>query len=171
MSSLRAPYSDFVAVSNETHNLTFVTDLINTIPGGGISLYADAGIVTYRQPDLTPYQVNYINTKTSTNSGIIEYFSIDRPPAQYLVLEVRIVASNGVHQHTRTGLRVTGNELFIHSTQVIFTDSNYVVSLVESPANQQLDIRVQSNTGSTNVVTCYLQLWSSSGAQPVVILR
>ena len=67
MSSLRAPYSDFVAVSNETQNLTFVTDLINTIPGGGISLYADAGIVTYRQPDLTPYQQNYIRTKTSTN--------------------------------------------------------------------------------------------------------
>ena len=158
--SQRTPYSDFVAVSNDTQNLTFVTDLINTIPGGGISLDADAGIVTYRQPNLSSYQQNYIRTKTSTNTGIIEYFSIDRPAAQYLVLEVRIVASNGVHQHTRTGVRVTGNELFIHGTQVIFTDSNYVVSLVESPQNQQIDIRVQCNTGDTNVVTCYLNIWA-----------
>ena len=110
-------------------------------------------------------------------TGFVQYFSINRPAAQYLVLELRIVGSNGVYQHTRTGIRATASELNINHTEIIvatsFTGggSNYVVSLVEGPYESQLDIRVQSGTGDTNVVTCYLSVWASSGVQPPVILR
>ena len=69
MSSLRAPYSDFVDVSNETQTLSFVTDIINTTPGGAISLDADAGIVTYRQPNLSPY----LTQMPSTNSVATDF--------------------------------------------------------------------------------------------------
>ena len=50
-----AAFDSEAATSIGSQNVSFVTDIFNTIAGGKMSLDADAGVVTYRQPDLTSY--------------------------------------------------------------------------------------------------------------------
>ena len=68
MSSLRAPYSDFVAV-NETQNLTFAS--VPNLTGGPSELAhnTETNIVSFKPPDLSPY----LTQMPSTNSVATDF--------------------------------------------------------------------------------------------------
>ena len=137
------------------------------------------GVTSSIQSQLNNTAVVYQNSKTLVSTGVTEFFSIPRNTAQGLIIELRIVAGSGgsaMLWHGITGVIFAASEIFILDTELRATSnfngggSAYVPSYVESPENAELDIRVQSNTGDTNFVRAYLNVWCSK-TDPTVTLR
>lgn len=121
----------------------------------------------------------YINRKTLTGSGATDFFTINRDRQRSFVIDLRIVSGDGINEcilyHTRSGIVFTGSEIFIRGTDIIANTSfsggasAYTTSLIEAPSNVQLDIRVNSATGSTQTVSAYMTLYGTRTNPNVVI--
>lgn len=136
--------------------------------------------ISYSQLTGTPKVVEtYFNTKVLSGTGVTDFFTIDRDTQRSFVIDLRIVGGDGDNAvslyHTRTGIVFTESEISIKNTQIIAnTDfvssgSAYVTSIIESPSNIQLDIRVQSNTGSTQQIGAYMTIYGTRANPSVVI--
>jgi hypothetical protein len=121
----------------------------------------------------------YINRKTLSGTGATDFFNINRDIQRSFVVDLRIVGGDGANiitlYHTRTGVVFTASEIFIRNTEVLANTSfsgggsAYTTSIIEAPSNTQLDIRVNSGTGSTQTVSAYMTLYGTRTNPSVII--
>ena len=122
----------------------------------------------------------YINRKTLSGTGATDFFTINRDIQRSFVIDLRIVAGDGINEctlyHTRSGIVFTASEIFIRPTTDIIANTSfsgggsaYTTSLIEAPSNVQLDIRVNSATGGTQTVAAYMTLYGTRTNPTVVI--
>ena len=152
---------------------------LDTSPMGTYTAGTGLSLVGTTFNNTAPDQT-YINRKTLSGTGATDFFTINRDTQRSFVIDLRIVAGDGINEctlyHTRSGIVFTGNEIFIRPNTDIIANTSfsgggsaYTTSLIEAPSNVQLDIRVNSATGSTQTVSAYMTLYGTRPNPAVVI--